>query len=261
LDAGVSALKQSVSWWCFVPEAMTPRAFLRTVANVGYEAVELVPQEYWPLVREHGLAIAAIDGHGSISEGLNRRQNHARIEREICARLALAEQWGISNLICFSGNRGGRDDASGVEITAEGLRRVAGAAQDAGVTLVLELLNSKVDHPDYQCDHTAWGIEVCTMVGSPNVKLLYDIYHMQIMEGDIIRTIQKYHPFFGHYHTAGNPGRNDLDETQELNYPAIMRAILATGYQGYVGQEFLPRGDPAAALQTAFNVCTASPIL
>jgi hydroxypyruvate isomerase len=254
----VSALKQSVSWWCFVPEALTPRAFLRTAADAGYEAVELVPQDYWPLVREHGLSIASINGHGSIADGLNRCQNHQRIEREIGAKLALAEQWGIPNLICFSGNRGGLDDATGAEIAAEGLRRVAPAAEDAGVTLVLELLNSKVDHPDYQCDHTPWGINVCTMVGSPNVKLLYDIYHMQVMEGDIIRTIQTCHPFFGHYHTAGNPGRNEIDETQELCYPAIMRAILATGYEGYVGQEFVPRGDPVAALRTAFNLCGVS---
>jgi hydroxypyruvate isomerase len=237
---------------------MSPHGFLRTVADVGYEGVDLVPEDYWPLVKEHGLAIAAIDGHGSIAAGLNRRENHPRIAREICARLALAEKWGISNLICFSGDRGGLDDATGAAITAEGLSKVAGAAEDAGVTLALELLNSKIDHPDYQCDRTAWGIDVCRLVGSPNVKLLYDIYHMQIMEGDIIRTIQTCHPFFGHYHTAGNPGRHELDQTQELNYPAILRALVATGYEGYVGQEFVPVGDPTAALRAAFEVCNVS---
>jgi hydroxypyruvate isomerase len=251
-------LKQSVSWWCFVPHAMTPQDFLQTLVKVGYAGVDLVPHDYWPLVKEHGLSIAAIDGHDSILQGLNQHENHARIEREIRANLTLAERWGIPNLICFSGNRGGVDDARGAEITAEGLSRVAGAAEDAGVTLVMELLNSKVDHPDYECDHTAWGAHVCEMVDSPNVKLLYDIYHMQIMEGDIIRTIQTCHPLFGHYHTAGNPGRNELDETQELNYPAILRAIQATGYDGYIGQEFVPRGDPYAALQTAFDVCNVS---
>jgi hydroxypyruvate isomerase len=237
---------------------MTPRDFLRTVAEIGYGAIDLVPQEYWPLVRQHGLSIAAIDGHESIADGLNRRENHARIAREIRDRLVLAEQWGISHLICFSGNRDGLDDATGAEITVEGLRRVADEAEDAGVTIVLELLNSKVDHADYQCDHTAWGIEVCRMAGSPRVKLLYDIYHMQIMEGDIIRTIQTCHPFVGHYHTAGNPGRNEIDQTQELNYPAIMQAIASTGYTGYIGQEFLPRGDPVTALKTAFELCTVS---
>jgi hydroxypyruvate isomerase len=174
------------------------------------------------------------------------------------ANIRDAVQWGIPNLICFSGNRNGLDDTTGAEITAEGLRAVARDAEDAGVTLVLELLNSKVDHPDYQCDRTLWGLGVCRMVNSPRVKLLYDIYHMQIMEGDIIRTITDNHATFGHYHTAGNPGRNNIDDTQELNYAAIMRAILATGYQGYVGQEFIARGDPVAALRDAFERCNLS---
>ena len=146
---------------------------------------------------------------------------------------------------------------AGAASTAAGLARVAPAAADAGVTLVLELLNSKVDHPDYQADHTAWGVQVCRAVGASHVKLLYDIYHMQLMEGDIIRTIQAAHPFIGHYHTAGNPGRNDLDDEQELNYPAILRAIRATGYMGYIGHEFIPEGDPAVALHTTFKQCAA----
>src|SRR5262249_43456929 len=138
---------------------------------------------------------------------------------------------------------------------AEGLGGVAKLAEQAGVTLVLELLNSKVDHPDYQCDHTTWGVAVCRAVGSPRVKLLYDIYHMQIMEGDIIRTIREHHGLFGHYHTAGNPGRHELNQSQELNYPAIMAAIAATGYDGYIGQEFVPLGDPVAGLRAAFELC------
>jgi hydroxypyruvate isomerase len=140
--------------------------------------------------------------------------------------------------------------------SAEGLRRVALAAEDAGVNLVLELLNSKVDHPDYQCDHTAWGVEVCGMVGSPRVKLLYDIYHMQVMEGDLMRTIAAHHASIGHYHTAGNPGRRDLDDEQELNYPAIIRAIADTGYDGYIGHEFVPKGDSIAAMKAAFDLCS-----
>jgi hydroxypyruvate isomerase len=254
----MSRIRQSLSWWCFVRGEMTPDELVRAAADIGYDAVDLVGQEHWRLVKDHGLAIAAVSGHASLTDGLNRRENHDRIERELRANLALAAQWEIPNLICFSGNRNGLDDATGAQITAEGLRRVARAAEDADVTLVLELLNSKVDHKDYQGDRTAWGIKVCEMVGSPRVKLLYDIYHMQIMEGDIIRTIRDCHAHIGHYHTAGNPGRNDLDAGQELYYPAIMRTILATGYDGYVGHEFIPRGDPATALKAAFDHCNVT---
>lgn len=248
-------IKQSLAWWCYQRGDMTPPKLARTAAEIGYAAVELIPDEHWQLAADHGLAIASVNGHVSIEQGLNRRENHNRIERELFARIKQAEQWNIANLICFSGNRAGLDDTAGAEATAEGLRRVAKAAEDAGVTLVLELLNSKVDHHDYQCDHTAWGVQVIDWVDSPRVKLLYDIYHMQTMEGDIIRTIREHHRAFGHYHTAGNPGRHDLDDTQELLYPPIMRAIVQTGYSGYVGQEFIPRGDGAAALRAAWELC------
>jgi len=251
----MARIKQSASWWCFVRPDFPPEAFVRTAAEIGYDAVELVGEEHWRLVKDHGLTIASTGGHQSLTDGLNRRENHQRIEAEILANLRLAEQWGIPNLICFSGNRNGLDDWTGALITAEGLRRVAKAAEDAGVNLVVELLNSKVDHRDYQCDRTLWGVAVCEMVQSPRVKLLYDIYHMQIMEGDVVRTIREYGRYFGHYHTAGNPGRNDMDDTQELWYPPIMRAIAETGYDGYVGHEFLPKGDPAAALKAAFDLC------
>ncbi len=248
-------IKQSIAWWCYARGEMTPERLVATAAEIGYEAVELVGQEHWPLVKAAGLKIASIVGHQSIEEGLNRRENHARIEREIRANVELAHQWEIPNLIVFSGNRGGVDDAAGAEITAEGLRLVAPAAEAAGVTLILELLNSKVDHPDYQCDKTAWGVKVCQLVDSPHVKLLYDIYHMQIMEGDIIRTIRDSSKYFGHYHTAGNPGRHELDERQELSYAPIIQAILETDYNGYVGQEFVPTGDTKHALKQAFDVC------
>jgi len=251
-------LKQSVPWWCFARGAIAPQELVRAAAEIGYAAVELAGQEHWQLIRDHGLAIASTGGHGSIQSGLNRRDQHERIERELRENIALAERWGIPNLICFSGSRAGLDDMEGAAITAEGLRRVAPMAEQVGVTLVLELLNSKVDHPDYQCDHTAWGVEVCRMVDSPRVRLLYDIYHMQIMEGDIIRTIRARHAHFGHYHTAGNPGRNDMDDTQELNYPPIIRAIAATGYDGYIGHEFIPKGEPIAALRAAFELCEAA---
>lgn len=253
----MSKILQSVAWWCFVPDKLTPDQFVRAVAEAGYSAIDLAPQAYWPLVTAHGLAISASEAHASITLGLNRSDQHDRIQREIRARLALAEKWHIPNLICFSGNRDGQTDGLGIEITAAGLARVASAAESAGVTLVLELLNSKVDHPDYQADHTAWGIQVCQRVASPRVKLLYDIYHMQIMEGDIIRTLRTAQALISHYHTAGNPGRNDLDQAQEINYPAIFRAIVATDYTGYIAHEFVPKGDPVLALQTTFAYCAA----
>lgn len=249
----MSAIKQSISWWCF--RQMQPEALVKAAVDIGYAAVELVRQEHWPLIKDHGLTIAAVNGHSTLQDGLNRRENRDRIVHEIEQNLELAVRWGIPNLICFSGNRNGVSDDAGAEITAEMLRAVAGMAESAGVTLVLELLNSKVDHPDYQCDHTAWGVRVCEMVDSPRVKLLYDIYHMQVMEGDVIHTIQQNHTHFAHYHTAGVPGRHEIDETQELYYPAIVRAIHATGYTGYLGQEFVPQGDPIAGLRQAFAAC------
>jgi hydroxypyruvate isomerase len=208
----------------------------------------------WDAAGEAGLVIATI-GAGALDQGWNRKANHAGLLEEIGRNLELAKRYAIPNLIVFSGNRGGLSDAEGAEATAEGLRKAAPLAEAAGVTLVLELLNSKVDHKDYQCDHTAWGARVIDAVGSPRVKLLYDIYHMQIMEGDIIRTIRANAARIGHIHTAGNPGRLDLDEEQELYYPAIIRALKTSGYTGYVGQGFVPRGEPLAALKTAYELC------
>jgi hydroxypyruvate isomerase len=235
-----------------VPRFLSPEAFVRSVVEIGYAAVELVPESHYELVVSQGLRIASIAGHDSIEAGLNRRENHARIKQELERSLRAAARWHIPNVICFSGNREGLDDGEGAAITAEGLRSIAPLAEELGITLTLELLNSKVDHPDYQADHTVWGVQVCEMVASPRVKLLYDMYHMQIMEGDIIRTIQAHHPHFAHYHTAGNPGRHEIDESQELNYPPILRAIAASGYTGYVGHEFVPTGDPIVALRAAF---------
>lgn len=248
-------IKQSISWWCFAQGDMTIERMVRLAADIGYEAIELVEQEHWQVIKDHGLAIASLRGQSSIEEGFNRREHHDHLEQEVHASIVLAAQWGIPNVIVFSGNRNGLDDKMGAEITAQGLRRLAPIAEDEGVTLILELLNSKVDHPDYQADRTPWGVEVCRMVDSPAVKLLYDIYHMQVMEGDIIRTIRAYHGWFGHYHTAGNPGRHELDEHQELQYRPIIQAIEATGYTGYIGQEFVPTGDAEVALRQAFEVC------
>ncbi len=254
----MSSIKQSAAWWCFVPAKLTDEAFVRALAEMGYSAVELAPKSAWPLIQAHGLALSGVSGHNSIVDGLNRRDQHDRIERELRAAIADAEQWRIPNLICFSGSRAGLDDKAGAAIAAEGLARVAPMAEAAGVTLVLELLNSKVDHPDYQADRTAYAIEVCQRVASPRVKVLYDIYHMQIMEGDVIRTIQEHHAEFAHYHTAGNPGRHELDESQEINYAPIFRAIKATGYNGYVVHEFIPAGDPIAGLRQAYAIGAAN---
>ena len=251
----MTRIKQSISWWCFVPDKLTREALVRAAADIGYAAIELVEPEDYPLIKEHGLQIASIRGHKSLTNGLNRRENGISIEAELRDSIQRAEKWGIPNVICFSGNRNGQDDSLGAEITAENLRRVSKTAEDAGVNLIIELLNSKVDHPDYQCDSTAWGVKVCQMVDSPRVKLLYDIYHMQVMEGDVIRTIRDNHQYFAHYHTAGNPGRNEIDDSQELNYRAITQAIVDTGYEGYLGQEFVPLRDPVQSLKQAFEIC------
>jgi hydroxypyruvate isomerase len=252
----------SFTWWSFTNRGTPAGELIRAAARIGYDGIELAEEEHWPAIAEAGLAIASHRGHTTLESGLNQRQNHARIERELLANLQLAQRWHIPVLICFSGNRNGLSDEVGIENTARGLSRVARAAEDAGVDLALELLNSKIDHPDYQCDRTAWGLAVIARVASPRVKLLYDVYHMQVMEGDVIRTIQTHHHTFAHYHVAGNPGRHDPDRTQELWYPAIYEAIAATGYTGCVGMEYIPRADPIASLETslqAFRAATRTP--
>lgn len=250
------SIKQSFSWWCFAGKGVEPNELLDKAKSIGYEAVELIGQEHWDAARDAGLVIASSGGHRGIENGLNNPADHERIAGEIRGNLEKAVKYGIPNLIVFSGNRrDGQSDEEGAKVCAEGLRLVAKDAEDAGVTLVMELLNSKVDHKGYQCDHTAWGVQMAEMVGSPRVKLLYDIYHMQIMEGDLIRTIRDSHQYIGHYHTAGNPGRKDMDEGQEIYYPPIMNAIVDTGYTGYVGHEFVPKADPIAALKAAYDLC------
>ena len=201
------------------------------------------------------MRVAIIVGHQSLPDGLNKRENHDRIEEEILENIDVAAANDIPGLICFSGNREGKSEEEGRDNTIEGLLRVAKAAEEKGVNLCIELLNSKVNHPDYQCDRTPWGVEVCKGVNSPRVSLLYDIYHMQIMEGDLVRTIQESIDYIGHFHTAGNPGRKDLDDEQEIYYPPVMRAIAETDYDLYVGHEFVPKGDPLAAMQAAYDTC------
>ena len=253
----MSAIKQSFSFWCFENRGVKPAAILEAARKIGLDGVDLIDEKLWPLVHDAGLELAAMNGHGNIESGLNRRENAERIERELQVNLEKAAQWKVPALICFSGSRAGQGDAEGLDICAETLGRIAPVAEQAKVMLVVELLNSKVDHADYQCDHTAWGVELCRRVDSPSVKLLYDVYHMQIMEGDLIRTIERDHAHFGHYHTAGNPGRGPLDRNQEIYYPPVYRAIAETGFSGFIGHEFVPRQDPFQELEQAYRDCAA----
>ena len=254
-------IKQSFCYGCYVSDDVPVETLIKEAAGAGYAAVELWARAQAPfeeileLADKYGIAVASMSGHNSLRDGLNKPENHDRIEQELLESIDLAAQHGIPGLICFSGDRNGLDDERGAEIVAEGCNRVKGAAEEKGINLNIELLNSKVNHPDYQCDHTDWGVKVCEMVGSPRVKLLYDIYHMQIMEGDLIRTIRDNVQHIGHFHTAGNPDRRDLDEDQEIYYPGVMRAIAETDYDLYVGHEFRPKGDAVEALKAAFEVC------
>ncbi|HEX8532075.1 MAG TPA: TIM barrel protein, partial [Cytophagales bacterium] len=211
----------------------------------------------WPVLKKHGLTSAMPWGAGKgIVDGFNDPKLHDELiasYEAIFPKLAAA---GLNQVICFSGNRKGLDDEQGIQNCAQGLKRLMKSAEKHKVTMVMELLNSKVDHKDYQCDHTAWGAELCKAVGSENFKLLYDIYHMQIMEGDVIRTIKDNYQYIAHFHTGGVPGRNEIDETQELNYPAIMKAIADLGYKGFVAQEFIPkREDKLASLRQGVQIC------
>jgi hydroxypyruvate isomerase len=192
---------------------------------------------------------------GGISDGLNRIENHQKIADYFEHTIPIVAKAGFQNIICFSGNRRGQADEQGLENCAVGLKKMVGLAEKHKVNLVMELLNSKVNHADYQCDKTHWGVELCKRVGSERFKLLYDIYHMQIMEGDVIRTIRENHQYIAHYHTGGVPGRNEIDESQELHYPAIMKAIVDTGFKGYVAQEFIPKREPLASLRQGVQIC------
>ena len=254
-------IKQSICYPLFMPKEMALEELVKTAADIGYAAIELWGrppdfEEIVALAKANGLAVASISGHGSLPDGLNKRSNHDRIEAELRESIDIAAHHDIPGLICFSGNRQPHmSEIEAIEAVADGLRRVAPYAEEKGINLNLELLNSKVDHPGYQCDHTAWGVAVCERVNSPRVKLLYDIYHMAIMEGDIIRTIHDNLKWIGHFHTAGNPGRNDLDDSQELNYRGICQAIGATDYDLFVGHEFRPKSDPIRSLHETFAIC------
>jgi hydroxypyruvate isomerase len=222
---------------------------------MGFQSVELLGEKDWATVKQHGLTCAMANGPSTIPVGFNRPSEHDRLMAESERLLPLVAAAGLPNMIVFSGNRGGMSDGEGLENCVRGLKRITPIAERVGVTVCMELLNSKVNHKDYMCDHTAWGAELVERVGSARFKLLYDIYHMQIMEGDVIRTIRDNFGAIAHFHTGGVPGRHELDATQELQYPAIMRAIVDLGYTGFVAQEFVPARDPLTSLREGFQVC------
>jgi hydroxypyruvate isomerase len=245
-------IKQSICRWCYgrikLPELAAQ------AKKLGYQSIELLEPKEVLEVKKFGLTCAVLRGV-PIENGLNRLEYHAGILKKLEDGIEFAAAEGVPNVICMSGNRRGLADDEGMKVCAEGLKKVVGLAEKKKVTLIMEGLNSKVNHKDYMYDRTAWGVALCKMVGSERFKLLYDIYHMQIMEGDVIRTIQENHEYIAHYHTGGNPGRNEIDETQELNYPAIVKAIVKTGYRGFLGQEFIPKREPVASLKQAFRIC------
>ena len=252
--APAGRLKQSAARWCYSKIAMDD--LCRQGAELGLSGIDLVDEKDWPTCRKYGLVPAIVSGAGTIPVAWNRQENHDQLEKDMRANIAKAVAAKIPNVITFSGNRKGLADDAGRDTCILGLKRVAKIAEDSGVTICLELLNSKVNHKDYQCDHTAWGVEVVKAVGSPRVKLLYDIYHMQIMEGDIIRTIRDNIQYIGHFHTGGVPGRNELDDTQELNWRTIAQAIADLKFEGYFAHEFVPLKDPMTSLKQAIALCT-----
>jgi hydroxypyruvate isomerase len=255
-------IRHSVCKWCY--GSIPLDAFCKAAREIGLESVELLEIKDFPTLRKYDLVCAMVSGvPGGITQGLNRPQNHEKIAAFYESAAPEVAKAGFKNIICFSGNRAGMSDEQGLDHCATGLKRIMPICEKHGVVAVMELLNSKIDHADYMCDRTPWGVELCKRVGSEHFKLLYDIYHMQIMEGDVIRTIrgdkdkgvEAAAPYIAHYHTGGVPGRNEIDESQELFYPAIMRAIADTGFKGFVAQEFIPKRDPLTSLKQGVHIC------
>lgn len=251
-------VNHSACRWCY--QSIPFEELVLSAKKIGLSSIELTGPEEWEILKKHDMTAAI--GWGKYPEGMglpnffNKVANHDKLVAFYEDLIPRAAKMGIKNLITFSGNRNGMSDEEGLLNCKKGIQRIMKTAERFGVTISMELLNSKVNHKDYQADHTEWGAVLCEMVGSNNFKLLYDIYHMQIMEGDVIATIKKYHPYISHYHTGGVPGRNEIDESQELNYAAIVKAIYDTGYKGYIGQEFIPaRADKMASLQQAVGIC------
>ncbi|MFV8224509.1 hydroxypyruvate isomerase family protein [Christiangramia aquimixticola] len=248
-------INHSVCRWCY--EDIPLEKFAKACREMGIQAIDLLKPSEWDTIEKHGLICSmATDDFASLTKGFNDCRNHQQLQSAYKGLIEKAAAHNIQNVICFSGNRNGMDDETGLNNCVEGLTPLVKYAQERNVTLVMELLNSKVDHADYMCDNTQWGVELAKRLDSPNFKLLYDIYHMQIMEGDVIRTIKENHQYITHYHTGGNPGRNEINHTQELYYPAIMNAIAKTGFKGFVAQEFIPTyKDKLSALKEAMEIC------
>lgn len=248
-------INHSVCRWCF--NDLSVEELCAAAKKMGLKGIDLVGPKDWPILKKYGLVSSMCNGAEiSLTEGWNDKKHHATLIKNYSDMIPQVAKAGYKNLICFSGNRNGMDDETGLRNAAEGLKKIMPLAEKHKVIIVMELLNSKIDHKDYMCDKTSWGVELAKRVGSDNFKLLYDIYHMQIDEGDVIRTIKDNHQYIAHYHTAGVPGRHEIDETQELYYPAIMKAIKDTGFEGFVAQEFIPvQKDKLASLQEAIRIC------
>jgi hydroxypyruvate isomerase len=248
-------INHSVCRWCFGKVSLDD--LCKAAKSMGITSIDLCGPKDWPTLKKYGLTCAMASGAGSIGGGFNHVENHDKLVAGFEALIPKVAAAGLTNVICMSGNRQGLSDEQGLVNCAIGLKRLMKLAEQHKVNVVMELLNSKVDHHDYQCDHTAWGVELCRRVGSERCKLLYDIYHMQIMEGDLIATIQKSIKCIAHFHTGGVPGRGIIDETQEIYYPAVMKAIVKTGYTGFVAQEFVPHGSvpPLEQLRKAIEIC------
>jgi hydroxypyruvate isomerase len=248
-------IQHSACRWCYdsIPTATLAKNF----KQLGMVGMDLVGPSEWKILKENNLISTMCNGAEiSLTEGFNTLQYHDKLVKNYIEHINYVADAGYTNLICFSGNRRGMDDETGLNNSVTGLKKIMAHAEKRGVMIQMELLNSRVDHKDYMCDRSSWGVELCKRLGSPNFKLLFDIYHMQIDEGDIIHSIRTNHQYYGHYHTGGVPGRNEIDERQELYYPAIMRAILKTGYKGYVAQEFIPADkDPMASLAASIKIC------
>ncbi len=245
-------INQAVSRWCY--SKLSLDELCEACKKMGIKGIDLLGLKDLPTLKKHELVCSMIETHG-LTKGLNRPENHAECLAKIRSAIDAAGEYGFPNVITFPGNRAGMSDEEGVKNSVTALKQIVGYAEEKKVTICLEYLNSKVNHKDYMFDNMKWGVEVCKAVGSERIKILYDIYHAQIMEGDIIRTIRTYKDYIGHYHTGGNPGRNEIDDTQELYYPAIMRAVAETGFTGFVAHEFTPKKDPLQSLADAVRIC------
>jgi hydroxypyruvate isomerase len=248
-------IKQAFCQGVFSGSKLDLDGMCREAARLGLQGLDLVGPDAFPTLKKHGLIPTMVPGGGGIKSGINDPKNHAQIEPKLIAAINAAAEAGAPNVIVMAGDRAGITDEQGLENSANFLNKVKAVAEDKGVTLCVELLNSKVDHPGYMCDHTKWGVELCKRVDSPRVKLLYDIYHMQIMEGDVIRTIKANLKYIGHFHTAGNPGRHEFDDTQEMNYAGICKAIADLGFEGYLAHEYSPTRDAVATLEKMITIC------